>query len=1066
MAFRRPHPRQRRACEEYKAELEEENYHLHSELQIEVDNNRQNERRIRELERDYSRCEQEIYDLSREIERLENASEEEIKELKSEISSLKNQLYQARKDIRDREKYISSLEKQILESEEQVEKLRCRIKNISSRKNSPERGNSPDLYNSDENMATIIELVNAIDGFVDNATTTRAILANQVKRSTRQIRRKYADLQRDLINEQRRRYDAEAERDNEIIRRQNAEGVEQTVIADLHQLRTNGRNQVNRLLDRMTRKQTRIGTLVQEKFALQLLYQRNAHHLQRSRGDVALLEYNQDRLYERYEKWKNKIQAERQNNLILQGQIFALQNNLPHLGMAGYAPKRFSGRADEDIDEFVKDYRLYLTAANIATGNPAGKQRALELFWSCLTDEASRWAEDKLKGKKWRLNHVRCGNALANMAGVVALNNANITAAMINAPDGTPPPGLPAGATGATVIPAHNVHTDEDWSLAGGCPVDAGTATNAPNGVLNNNNHIVLPDINISQVIYWFKRNYPTVVREQQELIFGTLTQGSDSVRNYYRKINKYASWARISDREKRIQFIRGLSPENKLEMKRLGLNRPLNDELIETLEEIETERNNLLLGEDIYNQPVSKTKLKVPSHQSITTEDVDRIVNSRIQALQQSAPNQSPLSSSSQENITKADLQALAKSFQETLTRASKTLENSKKSVDKKAEDRAVIRFLKDIAREAKDDYYYDSGDDPVDDITDSMAGMILNSAKINAIKSVVRSAFKKCTKCGRFGHTSRKCPRKKKKKSKKSKKGRINLAIEPDSSSDNTSSSDSSDSDTSSSDSSNSADEISSAKLREIPLEEIIRKVLHSELKLIFPPHFFQDSSLITSKQIVAPMERASGQNDTSASSNDLFSDESSQEEESLDGPMEIDFVKKKEPKTSVATVKCKIKRLKIPAMTLDSGAEPPIITKNIVVRVNAKIDESEKHDLSGVATVPIESIGIVRNLPITLAPGLTIYEDFIVVDYHKPTLIFSNQLLKKYKCAMDWDTNELKISLNGKDYIIPVTMHKVKNKLEVNCATTTSKCDESSTPDCISQDLSEDDDVLKKK
>ncbi|CAB5395450.1 unnamed protein product [Rhizophagus irregularis] len=347
--------------------------------------------------------------------------------------------------------------------------------------------------------------------------------------------------------------------------------------------------------------------------------------------------------------------------------------------MAGYAPKRFSGKADEDIDEFIKDYRLYLTAANITTANAGGKQRALELFWSCLTDEASRWVEDKLKGKKWRLNHVRCGNALANMAAVVALNNANITAAMINAPDGTPAPALPGGATGATVIPAHNVHTDEDWSLAGGCPVDAGTATNAPNGALNNNNHIVLPDINISQVIYWFKRNYPTVVREQQELIFGTLTQGSDSVRNYYRKVNKYASWARISDREKRIQFIRGLSPENKLEMKRLGFNRPLNDELIETLEEIETERNNLLLGEDIYNQLATKTKPKASSHQGITTEDVDRIVNSRIQALQQSAPNLSPVSSSGQENIiTKADLQeAIAKSFQETMSRATKTLDN-----------------------------------------------------------------------------------------------------------------------------------------------------------------------------------------------------------------------------------------------------------------------------------------------------------------------------------------------------------------------------------------------------
>ena len=120
---------------------------------------------------------------------------------------------------------------------------------------------------------------------------------------------------------------------------------------------------------------------------------------------------------------------------------------------------------------------------------------------------------------------------------------------------------------------------------------------------------------------------------------------------------------------------------------------------------------------------------------------------------------------------------------------------------------------------------------------------------------------------------------------------------------------------------------------------------------------------------------MERfnTSDQNYAPPSSNDLILDESSQEEESLDGPMEIDFVQKKELKTSVATIEYKIKCLKIPAMTLDSGAEPPIITKNIVDRTRCKIDKSEKYDLSGVATVPIESIGVVRNLPITLAPGL---------------------------------------------------------------------------------------------
>ncbi|GBC49130.2 hypothetical protein GLOIN_2v1789077 [Rhizophagus irregularis DAOM 181602=DAOM 197198] len=82
-------------------------------------------------------------------------------------------------------------------------------------------------------------------------------------------------------------------------------------------------------------------------------------------------------------------------------------------------------------------------------------------------------------------------------------------------------------------------------------------------------------------------------------------------------------------------------------------------------------------------------------------------------------------------------------------------------------------------------------------------------------------------------------------------------------------------------------SSKEMSSAKLREIPLEETIRKVLHSELKLIFSPHFFQDSGLIASKQIVASTEaKIVSQNDVSSSSKDL--DESSLEEESLDDPM----------------------------------------------------------------------------------------------------------------------------------------------------------------------------------
>ena len=154
----------------------------------------------------------------------------------------------------------------------------------------------------------------------------------------------------------------------------------------------------------------------------------------------------------------------------------------------------------------------------------------------------------------------------------------------------------------------------------------------------------------------------------------------------------------------------------------------------------------------------------------------------------------------------------------------------------------------------------------------------------------------------------------------------------------------------------------------LREIPLDETIRKVLLSELKLIFPERFSHESSAVMSKQIVALMElKIKSQNDTPASFNDLISDESCLEEESLDGPMEIDFVQKKEPKTSVTTVKCKIKRLKILAMTVNSGAELPIITENIVEHVRAKINKFETHDLSGIATVLVESVGLFENYPL---------------------------------------------------------------------------------------------------
>ncbi len=148
-------------------------------------------------------------------------------------------------------------------------------------------------------------------------------------------------------------------------------------------------------------------------------------------------------------------------------------------------------------------------------------------------------------------------------------------------------------------------------------------------------------------------------------------------------------------------------------------------------------------------------------------------------------------------------------------MSRMNKTLDNSKKSTEKRAEDLIIKRFLSDLLRiksnkQRKDDYDYD----PIDDVTDSMAGLTLNSIINAVVKHAVKksSSGHKCSKYRRFEHNLQNCSWKKKKKSKKSKKAKVNLAtvdsdLNSDSSS-NTSSSDSSNSNTSSSDSFDSDD------------------------------------------------------------------------------------------------------------------------------------------------------------------------------------------------------------------------------------------------------------------
>jgi len=85
------------------------------------------------------------------------------------------------------------------------------------------------------------------------------------------------------------------------------------------------------------------------------------------------------------------------------------------------------------------------------------------------------------------------------------------------------------------------------------------------------------------------------------------------------------------------------------------------------------------------------------------------------------------------------------------------KTLDNSKKSTSKRADDLVVRYFLsnllrKNLSKHLADEYNYD----PIDDISDSLAGLTLNTVINTAIKHAVKksSSKQKCFYYGRSDH------------------------------------------------------------------------------------------------------------------------------------------------------------------------------------------------------------------------------------------------------------------------------------------------------------------------
>ena len=320
----------------------------------------------------------------------------------------------------------------------------------------------------------------------------------------------------------------------------------------------------------------------------------------------------------------------------------------------------FSGEPDEDINRFVDLFKGYLAGLGIdptdaAAGPPSGRERALGLFRGCMQGEAAVWYDETFLGKHWKLNNLYQNHGQANWAALVVRTMANLnTAAGSNSfRAGSPAAAYADAAANAAItlansglLPPHGI--DQDWTNIGGRPTDDPVTVIAAGGPAQ---PIVIAEIRIGNVIWWFKTQYTTVLREKRELRFGNLVKENDPIRAFYKKITNYGRMLNLPYTVIEEQFFRGLPHEDMLEIERIGTEKTLSD-LVDTLEKIEKRKAMMKLGitnkkiqQDIYSRdiiptqvpPVSQqepTILKPVTSQGITHEQLDQLLKAQAENL------------------------------------------------------------------------------------------------------------------------------------------------------------------------------------------------------------------------------------------------------------------------------------------------------------------------------------------------------------------------------------------------------------------------------------------------
>ncbi|CAG8463896.1 2910_t:CDS:2 [Acaulospora morrowiae] len=226
--------------------------------------------------------------------------------------------------------------------------------------------------------------------------------------------------------------------------------------------------------------------------------------------------------------------------------------------MVGYGPPTFSGRAGEDPEDFIREFKRYILASRIDITN---------------------------------LDNILDNTGTATITAFRALNNGALTGINANQFRGQAlvvrnNTGGDNTIMGANIIPAGV--WDKDWSIAGGHPAPAGTAVVAPNVNGGGNANVVLPGMTIGQKLYELRYNYITTNALKQSAMFGTIVQGTMSVQQFVSKLQRIGKLARMTPEQIREQWLRELSPMNQYTLRSSGMFFQTMDNQLRNLAELE----------------------------------------------------------------------------------------------------------------------------------------------------------------------------------------------------------------------------------------------------------------------------------------------------------------------------------------------------------------------------------------------------------------------------------------------------------------------------------------------